>query len=123
MTAQFDYDQLASDIREFMAENKIKGKDFCKLCGVTEPSLSRVLSGKTRNGSSGTVAKIASVLGFSMNHYITQHHRSYETMTIEELTELMETIREIRNRKIEHKLVLLRDKTELYEKLLKESED
>lgn len=137
MIAQFDNERLIIDIRKFIIDNHITARDFCRLSEMDDANLSRFLSGKKRSLSEQTVSRIASLLGSSADNYKAIQCKSYESMTVEELTALLEQIREIRDRKIDRELAdlrektelyekelpLLRDKTELYEKLLKESED
>ena len=122
MVAQYDYERLAIDIRNFMNRNNITGRQFCELCGADESTLSRLLSGKIRHVRFETVDKMASALGLTAEYYEMQKQQPYESMSIEDLTALIMLLQDIRNRKLEEELPALREKTKLYEQLWKERE-
>ena len=118
-----NYRKLAVEVREFMTKNNMNNKQFCKLSGMNESTFSRFLSGESRYLTSVNVEKITAVLRSSITNYETQLQPTYENMTIEELNDLMDVIREVRNRKIEQELSSLRGKVDLYEKMLNEQEE
>ena len=123
MAAQFDYKRLAMDVREFMLVNNIKAKQFAELCGINESTLSRLLSGKSRYMTTSNVDKISAVLSLPMNYYALKLVSNYDTMSIDELNGLIRTLREIRDRKIEHRVSAMREKIAELETQLYEAED
>lgn len=122
MAVQFDSEKLVIDIREFMADHYMQSIHFANLSGVNVSTLSRLLTGKTRCVTSSNVAKIASAMGMPVEHYVVQQHRNYESMSIEELNDLLKTIRAVRDRKIEQKVTLYEGYISTYKKLLEEKE-
>ncbi|TSK07801.1 MAG: helix-turn-helix transcriptional regulator [Geobacter sp.] len=61
---------IAKNLRELMFLNNIKATDLSKICGVPQPRISEILTGKTTNPQLKTLTKLAKGLGVAVDEII-----------------------------------------------------
>ena len=113
-----DAEQLRSDIDEFLRINYLSRKEFSKISGISESCLSKFMNGKSVLELSN-YEKIVKTIKSNTTIMI-RNDKDLENMTIEDLSNLLERIRIIRNNKIAQCKETLLKEVDTYDRLLKE---
>ena len=87
----YNKDIAGEKIRRWQRESGLQGQEIAKMVGISAPYYSDIRKGKQR-GSIPVLAKIADVLGRSVEDLLTDQNTSQETLQVAELRKALQPI-------------------------------
>ena len=87
----YNKDIAGEKIRRWQRESGLQGQEIAKMVGISAPYYSDIRKGKQR-GSIPVLAKIADVLGRSVEDLLTDQNISQETIQVAELRNVLQPI-------------------------------